>query len=213
MLTIVLSGAALAGPQNCGGPMMPACVGSQHTTYYDVAEPPSKNGTGNGDNFIRLINPTQSTVCAMFYVFDNDSGGMNQCCGCLVQPETVQSYSVEINLNGPPHPAGGEIEILSTLPNIPSGPRAAALCRVIPGGCAPGCDPTRAADPSRAISGYILHNQTTTETMGLPEVPLLDVGDADDSERNALTQRCNLVIGNSTTGRCSCPNQPVATPE
>src|SRR5271169_1073002 len=51
--------------------------GTNMVGYYDIGEPMLENGSGVGDNLLRLINPTQAngeggTICAMIYVFDDD---------------------------------------------------------------------------------------------------------------------------------------------
>lgn len=225
-LTCAVDDPAWAVGPGCGLPGAGPCVGSQHTTYFDVSQPSSQNGTGSGDNFIRLLNPTQSTVCAMFYVFDV-KGEQAECCGCLVSPDSLQSYSVKNNLTNNwaiegggltvPPPAG-VIEILSTAPNLP---KNILSCSSRPGGCQYGCDATQPAAAAHAINGYILHNQSAPSTgiaraATLPEVPLLDEGDPDSREQNSLVTVCAQRIGNGTAGgRCSCPPAqatPAATP-
>src|SRR5258706_6142074 len=40
--------------------------------YFDTAESTSDNGTGDGDNIVRIVNDTGKEMCALIYVFDDD---------------------------------------------------------------------------------------------------------------------------------------------
>jgi len=85
-----------------------ASGGHFYTTYYDVASSVRTTGAGYGgagfsggagDSLVRVVNPTHSdtiqngTICAMFYVFD-DNEEMQACCGCPVTPDGLRTISV-----------------------------------------------------------------------------------------------------------------------
>jgi len=64
--------------------------------YFDLSSSyPAFNGSGNGDNLLRLLNPTQvvGTLCAEIYVFDSEEE-MGECCGCPVSPNGLDQISV-----------------------------------------------------------------------------------------------------------------------
>ncbi len=58
--------------------------------YFDFDSPTTDNGTGNGQNAMRLINTTSQDMCALIYVFDDDEE-LGECCGCpLTANETPE---------------------------------------------------------------------------------------------------------------------------
>src|SRR5208337_2735473 len=106
------------------------------TTYYDVASSVkttaagyggSGSSGGAGDSLVRVINPmhddtTQNgTLCAMFYVFD-DNEEIQACCGCPVTPDGLRTLSVINDLTGNfginrGDLAAGVIDLVSSSPN------------------------------------------------------------------------------------------------
>lgn len=114
---------AAVGAQTCGGEGNPPCSGTFLNGYYDTAEPPAQNGSGAGDNILRLNNPTRAngTLCAMIYVF-NDDEEMGACCGCPLSPDKLLSLSVQQNLTSnwvisPGITDAGIIDIISATPD------------------------------------------------------------------------------------------------
>jgi len=187
------------------------------STYWDVGESSSQNGTGHGDNFVRIVNPfgcsnpglpgcTSTNMCAMIYVFDNKSE-MGECCGCLVPPHEYLSLSMHSNLTsnwvvGLALPKSGTIEVVSTHPNVsscsPGNTRA----------CNGGCDPTNSPgyNPVPELDGYMLHNQVVG-TAGIPEVTIESHDAAADGgvTLGYLQNQCGAIVGNGTgRGICSC---------
>lgn len=88
-------------------------------------------------------NNFSGNICAMVYVFDNDQQ-MNECCGCLLTPDGLRTFSVTKDLTSNPLVPSivnhGAIEIIPADPN----------------GSAP-CDPTAGMDPSKAMSAWATH--------------------------------------------------------
>jgi len=210
LLTVIVPDIANAQCSTAGNP---SCSGTFLNGYYDTSEPLVENGTGVGDNFLRLNNPTRANgnLCAMIYVFDDDQH-MGECCGCPLSPDKLLSLSVEKNLTanfvGRDNDSG-VIDIISALPDQPN-PRFCFASR----GCNGGCDPTQTTMvPTRALKGYMVHNQAaaaqanigTALNVGLTEVPLADAGDADPKEFAFLTSLCGSIVGNgSGAAVCNC---------
>jgi hypothetical protein len=196
----------------CGLPGTASCPGILLDTYIN---------TSNGDNIVRLINPSSSSgnVCAMIYVF-NAQEQMGECCGCPLSPQKLSSFSVENQLSqnwSIPGPNGGPqfgmIEVVAAAPDALA-PVTVGVNRLTNGqGCAAtqssacngGCDPTNVPGYTAQrefLKGYILHNQTP----GIPEVPLLDAGDGDLTTLVFLQVECGAVVVNSGgKGICTCP--------
>lgn len=61
--------------------------------YYDVSESTNDNGTGNGQNVMRLINTTSHDMCALIYVFDDDEE-LGECCGCPLTANELVSFGI-----------------------------------------------------------------------------------------------------------------------
>jgi uncharacterized protein YjdB len=55
------------------------------------------------DSAVRISNPgiSGSTLCAMFYVFDQDQQ-MSECCGCTISPDGLLTLSVQTDLSDNP---------------------------------------------------------------------------------------------------------------
>ena len=186
--------------------------------YYDVYEPAMDNGSGVGDNLLRLINPTSAngSVCAFIYVFDNEEE-MGACCGCPVSPNGLAQFSVEKNLLSnwgisSFGDASGVIDIVTGLPNT-------AIFIASLGISVPACDPGSSVTPVGNLSGYITHNQAiaqqpfsstgvatpTGATTSLTEVSLFDEGAADSAEGPFLVSTCHFLETNgSGRGLCYC---------
>ncbi len=174
-LSIALPTMAMA--QVCGGTGESPCSGIFLNGYYDVSEPASKNGTGDGDNLVRLTNPVRNTsvlgenqvitLCAMIYVFD-DNENLGECCGCPLQADKLLSLSVQKDLTANWETSrfaaatnqAGLIDIVSSnqnhLGNLEGMPKCSATS-----GCNGGCDPAlgKATNPTTGgLRGYITHN-------------------------------------------------------
>ncbi len=71
-------------------------------TYFSITDfgDGSAPGSGpNGDARIRIVNPTEATLCAEFYVFDSDEQ-LAECCGCPVTANGYRQLEVSDNLLG-----------------------------------------------------------------------------------------------------------------
>jgi len=111
------SGSPLAGSTSAGATVTGSLPGQVLWGYYETTELASLcagsnpaegcDQGANGDNLLRLINPTGSAnpalggndqpICAMIYVFDDDEE-MGECCGCPLTPAQLETFSVEKNL-------------------------------------------------------------------------------------------------------------------
>ena len=199
--------------------------GTSRSTYYDVSET-----TGVGDNILRLQEPagcgnggvpnanchSETDVCAMIYVFDDDQE-MGECCGCPITPNELLTFSVKNNLTSnwglPSDDVGnGVIVVLGAEQNNIS------TCNVFTArpvsACNDGCDPTfgyTSQAPDTVVYGSITHPQavfTTTDvpTAGLTELPLFDDGTGDPVNNHYLINECASLIANSSgAGVCNCP--------
>ncbi len=222
MVAIIQATIARAG--TCGGAGNPACSGTFLNGYYDTAEPAAENGSGAGDNILRLNNPTRAngTLCAMIYVFDDDEE-MGECCGCPLSPDKLLSLSVQQNLTQDwaiiqmgTDTNAGLIDIVSAPPdqtttNPPCSPQA---------GCNGGCDPTNLPTivPTPHLKGYLMHNQQLAvstaglfgfrvgQSINLTEVPLADSGDPSSAELNYLQAQCGAIMESPVRGFgvCTC---------
>ena len=187
--------------------------------YYDIGESPGFNGSGIGDNLLRLINPTAAngSVCAYIYVFDSEEE-MGECCGCPVSPNGLDQISVADDLTDnwgitSFDQDSGVIDIVTGLPN-------AAIFISSLGISVPACNPGSASTPVGNLVGYITHNQAivqesinltngskdvTGTTTSLTEVSLFDEGAADSAESAYLVSTCHFLQANGThKGQCHC---------
>ena len=199
---------------------------SMIVTYYDLRQAPSENGSGIGDNLVRLVNPTAAngSVCAFIYVFDSEEE-MGECCGCPISPNGIDQLSVANDLTNnwgitSADEDSGVIDITTGLPN-------SAIFNESLGVSVPACDAGAASTPVGNLIGTITHNQAidgpTTQTItvmvtptvptltpfttGLTEVALFDEGAADPTEAAFLVSTCHFLETNgSGKGLCTCGN-------
>ena len=203
--------------------------------YFDVAEPTTDNGTGNGDNVMRLINTTAQDMCALIYVFDDDEE-LGECCGCPLTANELVSFGI-----------GGGIHhrVFSGLyDNLTSNWReashdeesgviavigATALAGCTNNGsssnsstpnpaCNAGCDPTirfqagvlvQSTPSGQGLNGNIVHNQRIGSASSLTEVNMFDdsPGDSTNIAVNLQDQCKNAIQQGSGKGWCSCPEE------
>jgi len=214
-------------------------------TYYDTSQTLTTctstttgdcNEGGNGDNIIRLINPngsandgifgeSQTFVCAMIYVFDDDEE-MGECCGCPISSAGLLTLSVDHNLtsnfefgNNPDGDSQGAIAIVAAPINLDlldtvSGTSNGQFCtNSQSAACNFGCDPTTTytVSTSANLLGSITHNQVVENnfggsTSGLTEVGLFDDGSGDPNNIAYLQAECaSNVGGDSGRAICKCP--------
>jgi len=225
LVAVALSASANAATLRRGSSTGSASVsgtlpGSVLWTYYDTCNQFGRDSActtfGNGDNIIRLINPngsgnsgisgeTDTPVCAMVYVFD-DEEEMVECCGCPITSVGLLTLSVNDNLLTDPITGGnpnqveeGSIAIVATLPTSGTD------------GCAPGNTP--GYTPSAAVAnllGSITHNlaigaNSGGSTSGLTEIGLFDDANGDAANVSYLQNECSNLVGNGTHhGICTC---------
>jgi hypothetical protein len=188
--------------------------------YFDVHEPIGANGTGGGDNVVKLIQTTAAAptpgpgnLCAMIYVYDDDEE-QGECCGCLLTPNQLLDLSVAKDLTSnweftTPDNDNGVIKIVSAAPNNPGcAPHSVGGKPVT--SCHDGCDPSIGYTQQPAIVGSILRVSSTLGTAGplanLTETSMFEEGAPDTVEAGNLLQAClfNSVTNGSGFGACTC---------
>jgi len=241
-LSASASAATLRRGSSAGGASVSGSLPGQVLwSYYETTSPLSLCSTdtagipesgcdnaGNGDNIIRVINPTgsadpslsgtQNPVCAMIYVFDDDEE-MGECCGCPVSSAGLVTFSVESQLisnwtTGLPNPGVGAIAIVAAPQNTsiislasPSNGQGCAVTQS--GACNFGCDPTNTpgytATAANNLFASITHNQQVTTgssgpgtISGLTEVGFFDDAGGDGTNLTYLQHQCGAGIGNGS---------------
>jgi hypothetical protein len=209
-------GASNSGGTAAGG----GDPGSVLYGYFDTEEPSIDNGTGNGDNIMRLINSTGDNMCALIYVFDDDEE-LGACCGCPMTANELQSYSVERDLTSSWREATNDIGngviavIGATSATGTCTLNGASIDSGVNPACHAGCDPTipfaagvlTLGTPSdQGINGNILHNNRIGSTSSLTEVNMFDDSPGDSTNIASLLQaQCaNIVQHGSGLGICRC---------
>ena len=203
--------------------------------YFDVSEDTSDNGTGNGDNVMRLINTTAQDMCALIYVFDDDEE-LGECCGCPLTANELLSFGI----------GGGQHRLMNSglTDNLTAnwreashdeesgviaviGATATAGCTTngstsngsTPNpACNAGCDPTirfqegvlvQSTPSGQGLNGNIVHNQRIGSASGLTEVNMFDdsPGDSTNIASNLQDQCHNAITQGSGKGWCRCPSE------
>ncbi len=147
--------------------------------------------TGAPDATVRVTNPGTSNgnLCAMVYVFDNDQQ-MNECCGCILTPDGLRTFSVTKNLTANP------LTVVTTTGDIKI---VAAAVNNAP------CDATANVTPTPSLRAWATHIQNKVGT-AYP-ITETDFSDATLSagELSSLQADCYFVnrLG-SGRGICSC---------
>jgi hypothetical protein len=199
---------------DCSAPEGGSCA-DQNTFNigsFDVSEPAAENGTGVGDNFVHLINPTadNGTLCAMMFVYDDDQE-LGECCGCPVSPDKLLTLSVKNQLTNNwalnfPDTDSGVLAIYSALPNNPNTPTNPDACEASEG-CNGGCDPTQVFNGTPALVGSILKEQRIADqgVTSLTETNMFQEGVPDENEINIAFLFCLVQVTNSSGhGVCNC---------
>jgi hypothetical protein len=246
LVAVALSASANAatlrrGSSAGGASVTGSLPGQVEWSYYETTSPLSLCSTdtlavpesgcdnaGNGDNIIRVINPTGSAspgligqenlVCAMIYVFDDDEE-MGECCGCPVTSAGLVTFSVERDLisnwtTGLPNPGIGAIAIVAAPINIslivPPGGGASngqGCSFTQSAACTVGCDPTSSpgytVTTANNLFESITHNQVVTTTSGpnisgLTEIGFFDDAGGDPTNLTYLQHQCAAGIGNGS---------------
>ena len=211
----------------------PAAAGSNPGNvlygYFDVHEPTYiHNGTGDGQNVMRLINTTAQDMCALIYVFDDDEE-LGECCGCPLTANELLSFGIgrgpgpndlTYNWRDASNDVGnGVVAVIGATalagcttngsPSNGSTPNYA---------CNAGCDPTihfqtgvlvQGTQSGQGLNGNIVHNQQIGNAEGILEVDMFDdsPGDARNTVANLQDLCKNNVQRGSGRGWCSCPGE------
>lgn len=200
-------GAGAAGVQNAS---------TYSVGYFDTGESLTDNGSGGGDNVVKLINPTAANgnLCAMIYVFDDDEE-LGECCGCPLSPNKLLSLSVQTDLTsnweGNANDfENGVIKIISAVPNnIDPLPPGFPTCFEA-AGCNGGCDPTMTYQQTAALDGSIVRASRSIDVAGVTETNMFAEGAPDSTELTNLITTCGGFVRNSSGfGICDCgPEDP-----
>ena len=205
--------------------------------YFDVAEPTTDNGTGNGDNVMRLINTTAQDMCALIYVFDDDEE-LGECCGCPLTANQLESFGIGGGSLFHPHPPSGLTDNLTANWREASHDEESGVIAVIGAtalaactnngsasngstpnpACNQGCDPTirfqdgvlvQSTPSGQGLNGNIVHNQRIGSASGLTEVNMFDdsPGDSVNIASNLQDQCKNAIQNGSGKGWCTCPEE------
>jgi hypothetical protein len=169
------------------------------TAFGQVAIPPdtfsvgffvSANTPGISDENLFLVNPGTSggDLCADIYVFDTH-GRMQECCGCTVKQNGLQTLSVNTDLTANPlnpvHLTKGVLKIISSLG-------------------APNCNPGSPV-PTEEIWAYTKQKPDGTAAGNVAAKWTLPNATLSSSELYKLEQYCLFIQGNgSGHGVCSC---------
>lgn len=162
------------------------------------------------DTSINVVDPGtngSANMCVDIYVFTPDEE-MNECCGCIITPDQLITFSINTNLTANPATAevahSGAIKIVSSALNNPSAYGNAA------------CDPT-APIPTPTLREWITHYNLVT-IFGNP-TPVLTGSDSEFSfatlssaELTRLSSTCAGFSYLSGHGTCSCPANPEFPP-
>ncbi len=201
--------------------------GSALYGYFDVHEPPSLNGTGDGQNAMELINTTSQDMCALIYVFDDDEQ-LGECCGCPLTANELVSFG--IGFRGPLYNnlTGNWREASYDTGNgvvLVVGATALAGCTfngsssnnsTYNPACNAGCDPTihfqggvlvQSTPSGQGLNGGIIRPQRIGAVENITETTMFDDSPGDPTNISALQDFCqNAVQRGSGRGWCTCPN-------
>ncbi len=210
---------------------------------YDIGTPVGVNphtetpnyGNPGSDNVIRLVDPngcgndgisnvvcgSETDLCAMVYVFDDDQE-MGECCGCLITPNQLESFSVRSQLVNnwdlaTQDNSRGTIVVVGSAINDPGNGSTSNGCG---NGrnptCNDGCSPTVPALTSDVTNfvGSITHDQLIAGTPGVSEIPLFNQGGGEAVNNAYLVEQCGVLIANSShiAGFCNCNDDETPAP-
>ncbi len=194
--------------------------------YYDVSEPVSENGTGNGDSSMRLLNTSGQDMCALIYVLDDDEQ-LGECCGCPLTANQLVNFGIG-GISGLSNNLAGNWREASQ--DQQSGVVAVVGATALTGctangsssngstlnpACNEGCDPTIpfqdgvlvAGTPSgQGLEGNITHSLRIGNAVSVGEVDMFDdsPGDSTNIAANLQAQCRNAVQNGSGKGWCNC---------
>lgn len=201
--------------------------GSMLFGYYDVSEPTSDNGTGNGDSNMRLINSTSHDMCALIYVLDDDEQ-LGECCGCALTANQILNFGIggvsglSNNLAGNWREASqdqqsGVVAVVgaTALTGCTANGSSSNGSTLNPA-CNEGCDPTipfqagvlvPGTPSGQGLNGNITHSLKIGHAVSVSEVDMFDdsPGDSTNIVANLQAQCRNAVQNGSGKGWCNCP--------
>ncbi len=141
----------------------------------------------DGTVYVTNVGMTDSSLCAMVYVFDTQQE-MTECCACSASPDDRRTLSINNNLTNQPAtgvaPAAGVIEIVSA----DAGSQDCNASSSTPGG------------ELRAWSTHIQVAETTT--FALTEAPF-EVVPLTPIHASVLQSQCGFLMA-ETHGICTC---------
>jgi len=151
--------------------------------------------------------PGPGSLCAMIYVHSADQQ-MNECCGCLVTPNGLQTADVKTQLTA--NTLTGKVPVDGVIQVISAALNSTASATAVGPDNSPFCDPSAAYTPTPDLRAWVTHIQNIitgptlqarypeTETESLP-APL------SASEEGWEQGACNFaVVQGSGQGVCDC---------
>jgi hypothetical protein len=152
-------------------------------TYFSHANNSATNL--DGTVYITNVGLTNSSLCAMVYVFDTQQE-MTECCACSASPDDLRTLSINHDLTNRPAtgaaPAAGVIEIVSAS-NQP-------------------CNAS-SSSPEGELSAWATHTQALdTSTFVLTEAPF-EVVPLTATHASLLQSQCGFLMA-ETHGICTC---------
>jgi hypothetical protein len=154
-------------------------------TYFSQAN--NSATTLDATVYVTNVGMTNSSLCAMVYVFDTQQE-MTECCACSASPDDLRTLSTNHDLTNEPAtgavPATGVIEIVSA----GAGSQACNASSSPPGG---------------ELKAWSTHIQVTgTSTFALTEAPF-EVVPLTPTHASLLQNQCGFLMA-ETHGICSC---------
>jgi len=153
-------------------------------TYFSQANNPA---TMDATVYVTNVGMTNSSLCAMVYVFDTQQE-MTECCACSASPDDLRTLSINNNLTNQPAtgvaPATGVIEIVSASPS----------------GQACNASSSPAGGELQAWSTHI--QVAGTSTFALTEAPF-EVVPLTPTHASLLQSQCGFLM-EETRGICTC---------
>jgi len=153
-------------------------------TYFSHAHNPA---TMDASVYVTNVAMTNSSLCAMVYVFDTQQE-MTECCACSASPDDLRTLSINNNLTNQPAtgavPAAGVIEIVS------AGPSSQA------------CNASRSA-PGGELRAWSTHIQVVDTGKFVPTEAPLEVVPLTPTHASQLQSQCGFLMA-ETHGICTC---------
>lgn len=194
---VSINPAGLASPLQIGSAVVEAAFGATSGSTKLIVQPVVavgyfSIGAAGTDATIRITNPgtTGQDLCAMTYVFDNDQQ-MTECCGCLISPDGLRTFSLNKNLLNNP---------LTGVPSTSGSIMFLTADHATNSSCNP-ATPT----PSGVADAWGTHLQNLSKTQSIVTEGAFSFTPLTPTLSSALQSQCSFVqqLG-SGHGTCTC---------